>query len=846
MEASFLSHQGNSCAVARYQLKRLGAMTAIALVFLATAANLMQAQSAEESATHPKGAVRIYPVDIHHTVPKTDGRVQVSPNAAPAGAHLTYYGGRVVSNPQIIAVFWGAGSYISNLSSATEMNNYFTYITGGSVTSWLDSEYNTVNPSGTKTNQNIGPGLYSGSYTITPSTSATTVSDTTIQSELTAQINAGHLPPPSTDAAGNTNTMYMVFFRHGMTITQGGSSSCVAGGFCAYHGTIPAGSLRELYYGVQPDMQAGSGCDTGCGNASTNWGNYTSVMSHEIMETITDAEVGIATVVGPPLAWYDATNGEIGDICNAQQGTVTGPNGAPITVQLEFSNAQRNCINLPNWSGGSTNDFSISASPAGLTIQQGSSGTSTISTTVVSGSGTVALTASGAPSGVTATLSPTSVAAGSSSTLTLNVGSAVAPGTYTITVTGTEGSATHSTPVTLTVTAVTGNDFSISASPTNLTGPGTSTISTAVTSGSAATVSLTVSVSPIGPTASVSPTSITAGQSATLTVGSAAAGTYTITVTGTEGTKVHSTSVTLTASGGGGGIVNGGFETGSFSGWTTAGASETIVASGCHGGTYCAKLGASTPTNGDSSAVQTFTAPAGTTGISLWYKMTCPDTVTYDWATVALKDNTAGTTATLLGRVCTTNAWTNITGAVTAGHSYTLTLTSHDDNYSGDPTYTLYDDVTLTSAPPPPSGITNGGFESNYTGWTTSGASETIATSGCHGGTHCAMLGGTSPTNGDSNAAQTFTIPSGKSQLSVWYKMTCPDTVTYDWATVTLKDNTAGTTATLLGKVCTTNAWTNITGAVTAGHSYTLTLTSHDDNYSADPSFTLYDDAILN
>jgi hypothetical protein len=331
-----------------------------------------------------------------------------------------------------------------------------------------------------------------------------------------------------------------------------------------------------------------------------------------------------------------------------------------------------------------------------------------------------------------------------------------------------------------------------------------------------------------------------------LTVGSAAAGTYTITVTGTEGTKVHSTSVTLTASGGGGGIVNGGFETGSFSGWTTAGASETIVASGCHGGTYCAKLGASTPTNGDSSAVQTFTAPAGTTGISLWYKMTCPDTVTYDWATVALKDNTAGTTATLLGRVCTTNAWTNITGAVTAGHSYTLTLTSHDDNYSGDPTYTLYDDVTLTSAPPPPSGITNGGFESNYTGWTTSGASETIATSGCHGGTHCAMLGGTSPTNGDSNAAQTFTIPSGKSQLSVWYKMTCPDTVTYDWATVTLKDNTAGTTATLLGKVCTTNAWTNITGAVTAGHSYTLTLTSHDDNYSADPSFTLYDDAILN
>ena len=34
-------------------------------------------------------------------------------------------------------------------------------------------------------------------------------------------------------------------------------------------------------------------------------------------------------------------------------------------------------------------------------------------------------------------------------------------------------------------------------------------------------------------------------------------------------------------------------------------------------------------------------------------------------------------------------------GTVAAGHSYTLTLTSHDDNYAGDATYTKYDDVVL-------------------------------------------------------------------------------------------------------------------------------------------------------
>jgi hypothetical protein len=36
-----------------------------------------------------------------------------------------------------------------------------------------------------------------------------------------------------------------------------------------------------------------------------------------------------------------------------------------------------------------------------------------------------------------------------------------------------------------------------------------------------------------------------------------------------------------------------------------------------------------------------------------------------------------------------------VSASVTAGHSYTLTLTSHDDNFAGDATYTLYDDVVV-------------------------------------------------------------------------------------------------------------------------------------------------------
>ncbi len=33
------------------------------------------------------------------------------------------------------------------------------------------------------------------------------------------------------------------------------------------------------------------------------------------------------------------------------------------------------------------------------------------------------------------------------------------------------------------------------------------------------------------------------------------------------------------------------------------------------------------------------------------------------------------------------------------GDSYTLTLTSHDDGWPGDATYTLFDDVAVTPAP---------------------------------------------------------------------------------------------------------------------------------------------------
>ncbi|MFG2848705.1 TIM-barrel domain-containing protein [Kitasatospora sp. NPDC048296] len=163
----------------------------------------------------------------------------------------------------------------------------------------------------------------------------------------------------------------------------------------------------------------------------------------------------------------------------------------------------------------------------------------------------------------------------------------------------------------------------------------------------------------------------------------------------TSAAEISATGTPATSGGGSSPITNGGFESGSLTGWTTTG-TASVVASGAHSGTYAAQVGATTPTNGDSSITQTFTAGSGGT-LSFWYDNVCPDTVAYDWATATLKDTTTNTTTTVLPKTCSANSgWVQVSSALTAGHGYTLTIASHDDDYADDPTYTLFDDVTVS------------------------------------------------------------------------------------------------------------------------------------------------------
>jgi len=117
------------------------------------------------------------------------------------------------------------------------------------------------------------------------------------------------------------------------------------------------------------------------------------------------------------------------------------------------------CISVTPTGGTATPDFSISTSPTSVSVAQGASGSSTVTTAVSGGfSNAISLSASGAPTGVTVSFSPTSIAApgSGSSTMSITVGSTVTAGTYTITVTGTGGTITHTATVSLTVTTAGG------------------------------------------------------------------------------------------------------------------------------------------------------------------------------------------------------------------------------------------------------------------------------------------------------------------------------------------------------------------------------------------------------
>jgi len=193
-------------------------------------------------------------------------------------------------------------------------------------------------------------------------------------------------------------------------------------------------------------------------------------------------------------------------------------------------------------------NYTLSASPASFSVVRGAKATSTIAVNPLNGfSGSVSLSASGLPSGVTASFNPAGTA--TTSTLTVTAGSTATLGTFTVTVTGASGALSHSTTLSLTVESP--PNFALSASPNLLSlargGKVTSTITVSPQNRFSGSVRLSASALPRGVSASFNPNSTTGTSTLTLSAGSSAStGTFSIRVNGVSGSLTHTATISLT------------------------------------------------------------------------------------------------------------------------------------------------------------------------------------------------------------------------------------------------------------------------------------------------------------
>jgi hypothetical protein len=625
---------------------------------------------------------------------------------APPIPQLVYYGGRVISNVQIVQVNWSPpGSVFQTQITDGEMAGFYSGVVNSTFFDWL-SEYNTqsvFSALGQTSSQRIGRNVFSTPIvTITnPAITGASLTDAQIQTELATRIQNGQLPAPTLDAAGNINTIYFVHFPQGTSINLNGAFSCAQ--YCAYHGTIaqppdagaggPDGGSPDLgYYAVMPDMSPGSGCDI-CFTGVTPFQNLTIIASHELAEAVTDPEVGRSpssiayTDAGVallfPIAWYDANlvdifngeGGEIGDICRSQSppANVIDATGNAWYVQRLWSNAMGECMASHLANGGLELGDLTAWTPLGsAAVGSASAGTPTHS-------GLYALKLG----------SSTAATARSSVSQTLDLPDPDPAGTIQLTF------------------------WYQQTCPNSSLGWGTvQVVDTATQNYALVPTEYCNGASSLSPWHQLS-FDVTPyhGHTVMLSLGNwddptSMARSYAILDDINTIRTPAPTQCAVAPVAGCNPIVNPSFETWGTPGWTSTGITSVYtykiepVVTGRHSAVTGGPFGG---TSGDSSLAQTFTVPALESTLRLHVFPVCRGTLSTTWVSVTLADVTpsgdsgvidAGAPVQILPNSCTnTQTWTTLAAPVVAGHTYTLTMTSHDNGSSA--TYAVWDDITV-------------------------------------------------------------------------------------------------------------------------------------------------------
>jgi hypothetical protein len=337
-------------------LRRMSVVRGVTVLGLGAIVGIVAAPTVASASAETRARAEMPRVPFPGALAKSDrvGANGQTPVTTSSCGKAVYMGGPVISNVQVVVVFWS--SSVDSVVTGN-MPGFFSALTQSEFLDML-SEYSTTGQSG-GTSQTVGRGALVTAKTITPMVATgSTIQDSQIGSELEAQIAAGVLPAPVMDAHGYSNTLYFNFFAPGMTVNDQGDDSCTT--WCGYHSSYTSGG-KPIPYAVIPDMSSSSECRSGCG-VGTEVNFIESTSAHELSEAITDMDVG-----GNDVAWYINGNscGEIGDVCDTpanDSGNVDG-----YTVQLVWSNDLNKCAdNNPavTLTGCTTN--STCTSPTGI------------------------------------------------------------------------------------------------------------------------------------------------------------------------------------------------------------------------------------------------------------------------------------------------------------------------------------------------------------------------------------------------------------------------------------------------------------------------------------------------
>ena len=111
-----------------------------------------------------------------------------------------------------------------------------------------------------------------------------------------------------------------------------------------------------------------------------------------------------------------------------------------------------------------TQDFTVSPSPAAVSVTRGATASTTVAITRTNFTGAVTMSATGLPAGVTVAFNPSTATTGNSVTATFTASSTATLGAATVTLTATSGSTSRTTTVALTVTGG-GTEGTLTATP---------------------------------------------------------------------------------------------------------------------------------------------------------------------------------------------------------------------------------------------------------------------------------------------------------------------------------------------------------------------------------------------